>query len=317
MAILKRQKPDDYFSNGKIELSRYGKLVSLRNHLSSDDIKKKNEYLISKYDEAKAEIDELVTKIREEIAVCNPLMLLMCATDVSMSQLIHVVSESELNQDETDGLRFVEYIQSILVSQEPGSTINDEEEQTKIMFAILADIEELYNKCRIFYILWAAKEQEAGEYSQEEIGYIIETQLMSNVRGNRYQYFQLKDMRELLTPHDRIIQEIYGVTSEQLMDGLQKLEYSLLSAKLDAFKIFTQSFEDFCKETEGLSGDDVSANMEKRQSDEALQKSASNCFGTELYDVKKVTGWTDELINSLSYNLGEDSSFVSKGDYPG
>lgn len=32
---------------------------------------------------------------------------------------------------------------------------------------------------------------------------------------------------------------------------------------------------------------------------------AKSDFGTQLYDIKKVTGWSDTLINSLSWVIGE------------
>lgn len=43
----------------------------------------------------------------------------------------------------------------------------------------------------------------------------------------------------------------------------------------------------------------------------------SKCFGTELYDVKKVTGWSEELVKSLSWELGENDSFFTKTEFPG
>lgn len=45
-------------------------------------------------------------------------MLLMSATDRGMMNLINTVSESQLNAEENFKLRAIEYIQSILVSQE-------------------------------------------------------------------------------------------------------------------------------------------------------------------------------------------------------
>ena len=66
----------------------------------------------------KAEIDELITDIRNNISICNPLMLLMSATDRGMMNLINTVSESQLNAEENFKLKAIEYIQSILVSQE-------------------------------------------------------------------------------------------------------------------------------------------------------------------------------------------------------
>ena len=58
-------------------------------------------------------------------------------------------------------------------------------------------------------MIWAAQAQEQGELKKEDIDYIVEAQLMSNVRGHRYQFQQLDDLEKLLAPHSDKLIEVY------------------------------------------------------------------------------------------------------------
>lgn len=42
---------DEYYTNGKIELARTGKNVSLKNHFTKDEIKQRNHEIASHYEE--------------------------------------------------------------------------------------------------------------------------------------------------------------------------------------------------------------------------------------------------------------------------
>lgn len=316
--MSRKQKYDDYYTNGKIELARLGKLVAMKNHYTQKEIDQRNADIASHYDQVKKEIDELVDEIRKEISECDPLALLMAATDYSFCQFLQVTSEIQQDSEQIDITRITEYVQSIIISQK-GNYIatSEEEDPSDRFFKIFDNIQMLYNKCRSYYFVWASKAQVEGTYSMEDIDYIMESQLLSAVRGNRYQFQQLKDLEVLISPHSSKLSEIYGISALELMDGLKKLEYSLSGAKLDSYKDIMNSHKEFCEMAENFPGMDLDSIMDairqKLDQGNVLEK----CFGPALYDVKRVTGWPDTFVDKLSYGSGEASGFLDTEEFAG
>lgn len=312
-----RRQYDEYFSNGKMELGRIGNLVSVKNHYTAEEISNRNNMIASHIDEAKNEINELIEAIIEKIRKCDPLFLLLSATDVAMSSLIHVVSEIQMGQDSISNLRLIEYIQSILVSIQHDPSLLDEDKQFEMVMEIFKDIEDLFTKCQFFYLFWAAQAQEQSNLTRNDIEYIVESHLINCVRGKRYQFQQLDDLEKLILPHSEKMKEVYGETAESIMNGLRKLEVSLSSGKLDSFSDFIKDYEDFQKKAEGKSFEELEALLEEKRQSKTTQGYLSKCVGPDLYDVKKVTDWDDRLIESMSWKLGGNSDYLQKEEYPG
>lgn len=313
----KRMPFDEFYSNGFLELGRIGNVVSLKNNFTEANVLERNKELAQQYDEKKAEIDTLIMDIREHISKCEPLSLLIAATERGMLNMLNTVSEIQIEGKQNFELRTVEYIQSILVSQE-----NYFEEihsnQEELIEKVLEEVDELYMKTQIFYIFWAAKTTVDDEdLNEKDIQYIMEAQLMGNVRGKRYQFQQLTNLKSLLLPHSEKMKELYGVSAQDLLAGLEKLEYSLSSAKLDSWKGMFNEFLKFQKASEGKSSEEIEKLFDEiRESRENLELS-KKCFGTELYDIKKVTEWDDRLVNSLSWNIGECRDFIDGENFSG
>lgn len=308
---------DEYYTNGKIELARIGKNVSLKNHLTKDEIKQRNHEIASRYEESASDISNLVAGIREKIKRCDPLLLLVTANDLGMFQMVNVLSEVQLENNDAGNLRLVEYIQSVLVSTKLDDNRYDKETQDKIIMEILNDIDELYTKCQYFYLIWAAREFERGVFSDKEIEYIVEAQLFSNVRGNRYQFQQLNDLETLILPHNDIMEEIYDISAKDFVEGLKKLEYSLASAKLDVFKNLTNEFKKFQSKAVNKSQEELEDLFDEVREYTDSNSIMEKCFGYDLHDVKKITNWSDKLVQSFSWKIGENDDFFEKSEYPG
>lgn len=308
---------DEYYTNGKIELARTGKNVSLKNHFTKDEIKQRNHEIASHYEESVSDISNLIAGVREKIKRCDPLLLLVTANDLGMFQMVNVLSEAQLENSDAGNLRLVEYIQSVLVSTKLDDNRYDKETQDNIIMEILSDIDELYTKCQYFYLIWAAREFERGVFSDKEIEYIVEAQLFSNVRGNRYQFQQLNDLETLILPHNDIMEEIYGISAKDFIEGLKKLEYSLSSAKLDVLKNLTNEFKKFQSKAVNKSQKELEDLFDEVREYTDSNSIMEKCFGYDLHDVKKVTNWSDKLVQSFSWKIGENADFFEKSEYPG
>lgn len=137
-----KQMPfDEFYSNGFLELGRMGNIVSLKNNFTEQDILERNTELAQQYDEKKAEIDTLIMDIREHISKCDPLSLLMVAMDRGMVNLFNTVSEIQIEGKQNFELRTVEYIQSILVSQENYSE-GFKDNQEELIESVLEKVDE-------------------------------------------------------------------------------------------------------------------------------------------------------------------------------
>lgn len=298
-----KKKFDDYYNNGLVELARVGNLVSMNNNMTPTQHELMKKSISDKYDSTKEKIDSLVMELREKVVHVNPLELLNYLSSMNYMIMMNKMSESEFTGDENMQMRCVEYIQSILVSAPnyyDGSETNEEE-----YVKILNLSNEIYNSIWSFYLQWSFKYE--NEFSNEEMEYIMQSQLASFVRGTQYQEFRIPMIQKLLEPHEETISEVYGISLEEIIAGLTVMEKNLSSGRLDAFNLLAEHMD-------GIK--DFSGEI----SDEYLEQGRNIVFdavGVGLFEINVNTGWPDLLINDLSYELGENKDFLLLGEYAG
>ena len=265
--------------------------------------------IASKYEEIKKEIDQLVIDIRTNVSNSNPELLMDYLTVRNFMLMLNKSSESDFTAEEDYQLRSVEYIQSVLVGTNTQfSEIDDSEEQEKLFETILNQSVELYKKTQHFLLCWGMKAKEEGVLIEEEQEYIMLSQLMFMVRGTQYQLFRIPILRLLIEPHTEEIEKAYGVTADIVVNGLERLEKSLSSGRLDAIKRMHEQMDTMLLFTEN----DIPDSFKEEASQTIRQ-----VIGIDLFDIKRITGWPDELIDDLTYNIGEDDSFYAHEDFCG
>ena len=265
------------------------------------------------YDSQKGEIDNLVKEIVVGLEKCDPIRVLQIAANVEMQRNLHISSESELIDN--DGIvRYVEYIQSVFVSSgfilEKNLTTDEEYIST-----ILVKIGELYKKSKEFINFWSKKDSVSNKYTDSEIDYISESYLMSFVRGYRYQFQQFNYLPTLLQPHSDEFRKIFGITADEILEGLKKLENALSSGLFNAYKELgdylkghdsydDSKFEEFISEIQN-------------QTNHPLWNTANKALGVALYDVGSITWWPAKFIDSLSFKIGEAKGFLENKEFLG
>ena len=268
-----------------------------------------NGYLSEKYDEIKMELDEMVQSIRLNVSKSNPEHLMNFLVSMNYLIMLDKPTEASFEAYENYQLRSVEYVQSILASTESIYDNNaSEEEQEKLYFEILSQTTELYKKIPVFLLCWAEKNHNEGLIPNEDQDFMVYSQLMSQVRGNQYQCFRLPVLKSLLEPHSCEIEMAYGLSFDNLVNGLEQLEENLSSGKLEAIKKMTYYMEKIT--------DDGIINQTQSFKDE-VQRNVLQVIGLDLYDIKKATDWPDELINDLTYDIGENKTFFSENEFCG
>lgn len=307
-------KADDYYNDGFIELARYGKIVHMRNLLTSEQFNQMQQYYVDEYPLIKKRIDTKVKQLKDKISVCAPLSLLKFTKDMSM--LSHITNSFERDYMSQDNmvLRAQEYIQCILVSTD--NYFSDQvigENQEKLWHSVLADIEDLYKEFDFFYHYWSATNKDSSEISNDMIQQIVESQMLYLVRGNRYQFIEFEPLRSLLPPHNDVLLELFGVSAEEIIGGLENLQYSLSQGVPDSWMDMMQSYDKFCELVD--SGTNPETAIEEARS--IVRPIAEKVFGEALNDVSHVTGWDVRLIESLTLGIGECKSFFNDSEFSG
>lgn len=304
--------PDDYYSNGFFELARFGRNISMRNTMTPEEHKEFLALTANKYDGAEKEIDKIVSIIRQKVSACDPLELMNFATSMRMFAMLNKTSESQYSVAEDMALKSVEYIQSVLISTEC-NYVDNGVDQNSIYHEILFYTEELYKKVMEFVLIWGAKASVDQQMEDKEtLDYIVQAQLSYWRRGRRYQVFQIPFFAAMLNPYDAFFQEIYSTSAAEVIEGLTKLERSLSSGRLDSFKKLGSIYDQFRKlETE----EECDQFME--QNHEENSRLMREAMGTDLFYVKKVTGWPDSFINDLAFEIGENKELFGKKQFSG
>ena len=264
-------QPDDYFSNGIFEVARFGKNVVLHNNMTPEMHAKYLEFLAAKYDEKVEWISKLIEKIRKNVSLCDAKNLMNFIFSMRQMVMMNKASEAEYSAEDNASLNVIEYIQSIIISDGINSR-EIEEDQSALYNEIMVDTENLYSEIKIFLMFWEAKMRvENPDRNNEDLKYIFEAQLFSYVRGDRYQVFQIPYYEELLVPFDGYFNEIYGISANEVIDGLKKLEKALSSGRLDSINAIGDLMDQFAncitdKERDSLPDNEMSLAQRKLKS---------------------------------------------------
>jgi len=306
-------KPDDYFYNDAFEVVRFGTDTIMINHCTPAQQMAHEEYLLKEYPIQYETISQKVFALREKVVQCDPYNLLMYLRSVTMLTQLNSFSESEYENKANAAVRAQEYIQSLIASTEVKCSSIPETEQEALYGQILDDFNELYKDLLFFYFYWAAYTQKAKGISDARLSSIVEAQYMYWVRGKRYQIFELEPLKKLLPPHDAVLQELFCMSSDDIISGLEKLRYSLSQGYIDTMADLFNEYEKFRR----TAGDDKFLEKTCPNRGEHIKALIGKALGDDLINVKKVTGWDSRFIDTLSFEIGECQSFWDDSEFSG
>ena len=305
---------EDYFFDGTFEIARYGANTLMKSNRTHEQQQAHMEYLQEMYPAKYEAISQQITELKEKVMQCNPYNLLMYLRQNALLFQINIFSESEYGKDANTFMRAQEYVQSILVSTDSAYKCTISEDMQEALYEqIVTDFNQLYENLQVFYFFWAAYTKKTTGINDEHLNTLIESQYMYGVRGNRYQIFELEPIKRLLPPHDTILQELFDVSAADVIGGLEKLRYSLSQAFADAGMELGWEYGRF------LAAVDKGVPQEEALRSRAQQARAllDKIFGSDLIDVKAITGWSQRLIETLTYRLGECKTFWGETPFAG
>lgn len=310
--MKRNTKPDDYFSNGIFEVARFGKNVVLHNNMTPEMRETYLKFLANQYDTIIEQVNCIIEKIRKNVSLCDVKDLMNFIVYERQLVMQNKLSEAEYSVDENALMNIVEYIQSIIVS-DGYNLVDNEKDQRELYNEILEETKTLYREIKKFLVAWEAKMQiENCGKDINDLMYIFEAQLFSDVRGKRYQVFQIPYYEELLTPYNDYFNEIYGVSAQKIIDGLKNLEKSLSSGRVDSLIALKNLMDKF-----GQCTTDAEIELFVKNYEQESERLSAQLIGTSLFDVKQVAKWPDAFIDDLSYEAGSNKELFQHESFPG
>lgn len=307
-------RPDNHFSNDDFQIARFGANIVVKNKRTPEKQTEHMESLTAQYPAKYESLNQKVTALKKIVSQCDPYSILMYFRSKAIIAGLNVFSEVEYSAEDVAIFRAQEYIQSILIST-PNEYIpsNPHGTEEKLYDQILADVIELYKEVNFFYFYWAAHKRTVEQIDKILIDNIVEAQYMYLVRGNRYQIFELEPLRILLPPHDDILRQLFGVSATEVIDGLEKLQYSLSQGVADAMMEMEKECLEYVRTI--TMGENPKLAMERAR--KRAPTAAKKAFGDALIDVKAITGWDDRFVALLSSGINECEDFWTEGDFAG
>lgn len=310
--------PDDFMQHGPLAFARFGNIIVAQNTMSPEESANFEVKLAEKYPQICAHIDEKITKIVEIISRSPPAKLLKKAFWQYVSSHMNVMSESKIGNKGVHALRMLDYVQSIIASVTPAKDQSDKlteeawDELNELVKSLFDLLNSDYQTALTFH-----KKVTYADFDQDFESYYVESQLYwCNVRGDRYLVHEAPHHQDFLSPHDGILQELFGLGTAELLIALDKIKISLSRGPIKVA-------EDMIKVKAGKVDDlsDMPALM-----DAAVKENGSGkwrdvlrgrMFGLDLFDLEKITDLPVALLDELSWEPGQDVEFFADGVYKG
>lgn len=323
-------QPDDFFSMGPLQVSRYGKNIIYETNWPAGDFKKMQQNLAEKFQEVVQDIDSTICKIVDLVASLPPVGILQRAYGEMSVANMGISSEFYANSNDCINLRMIDYLQSIIASVKPKEIVRKEIEDADWQ-TLRSLVEHLFNRLNLDYQICrtSLRQQTQPDLDMKYEEFYYKAQMYwCNIRGDRYLLHDEEYLRDIITIHSGVLSKLFGITAEQLITEISKIQQALTRGLSEAGlellkfqKLTMDALEPIVRGKELLTKDEIK--------DIALEVFSNNgwkdrqadifgrFFGLELFDLEKVTQIPPLLLKELSWEQGQDNEFFAAGEYKG
>ena len=333
MAKKRKQKPiqpDEVYVRGPIRLARYGNHVVGESNWDEAEFAKMQENARSLYPTVVARIDEIVQDIESLVRDLPPEKLLHRAWGEFAVRHMKIEAEADIDHEDATSLRMIDYIQSLIASITPSEKqrpeLTEKEWQTlrSKIGSLFFTLNGEYHICRT-----AKAAIEDPSFDRDEQEFLFRAQLYwCNIRGDRYQVHEIEHLRDLFVGHSAAFEDLFGITAHQFVDELANILHSLtfgLAETMEELHSFQQDSLAALKaklsttrhktdvSARTLMQEVISENQWQDRQDRVLRR----FFGTDLFDVGKVTSLPQKLIDELTWRPGQETTFLAEGEFRG
>lgn len=323
-----KEDPDDYFAAGPIEFARFGKMVVGRSRADASQLGAVHAKMAENLPKVVTEIDELVSKIANQVAHLPPDQLLHRAWwEYATVIICDPDNKKASDSDKMMSLHMIDYVQNVIASITPiipyKKDVSEEEWAT-----LTEDIRTLFTRLSLEYQMCLTAHLRAQDptldMGMEEFRVRAET-LWMNVRGVRYQTHERQALIDILAPHSDVLGRLFGIDAPTLVGELDKILMKASRGLQDAFTDFKQLQDETSERLLQLSKEtsitDLDVLQDKMLEDPQLcamrDKVAGEMFGLDLYDVEKITKLPRILLDELAWSPGEEQEFFAPGQFCG
>jgi hypothetical protein len=141
------------------------------------------------------------------------------------------------------------------------------------------------------------------------------------LRGNRYQVLEGEFYSYVLTPHDDVLKEVYGVGATEIAEGFQDMANATRTGHANAMEEMKKQFEavqNFAigqeKPLKDVMEAWVAANADQSK---AAGRAIDDMLRGGVANVSRHTKLPPDLLADLAYQRGEESEFFAEGDFAG
>ncbi|PUE58413.1 hypothetical protein B9Z44_01640 [Limnohabitans curvus] len=322
-------RPDEEFSAGPLNMARFGRNVVSETNWLPGEFEKFQDRLVEGYAEVVRDIDRDIESAAVLVSKLDPLSMLHRAWWERSAATLGMESEVEVGQEHAHAARMIDYVQS-LVAAIPRGAADAEKPSDADWTRLQGLVESIFQKLNARYFICATAERRRNKAEVDDAfeEFHFRAQLYwCNVTGQQYQNHQVLALRELLAPQTGSIQQIYGLTSVQLCDELEKIWHSLTKGIGDAY----EAMDNFRKVSlEALEADVRAGLVTAKDPAEMLRESiARHGFEEEqgraiglfllydLFDLQKVTNLPPAFLEDFSWAPGQDGEFLADGPLKG
>lgn len=323
------RQPDEDFRAGPLRMMRFGRHVVSQTNWPPGEFDKFESRLVAGYDEVVREIDQDIAEAAALVATLSPLAMLHRAWWEESAARLGIESEVEVGREHAHAARMLDYVQSLVAGTLPvaGPPRELTDEAWGKLQQLVGSIFQKLNS-RYFLCATAARRHSGAAVDAAFEEFHFQTQLYwCNVKGEQYQNHQVQALRELLAPQTDAVQQLYGLSSEQLCDALAKIWHSLTKGIADAF----EAMDAFRQKSMAALDADIKAGIARdgdpgdllrasivRHGLEAEQNRAVGLFLLhDLFDLQKVTNLPPAFLEDFSWAPGQDGEFFADGPFKG
>ena len=266
-----------------------------------------------------SESDQLIHQIRDLVAVLPPRELLFRAWFDRLVTLGGIQTDLEMGSSEIDAARRIEYLQSVIAGTPPARTI-----QVSVRDADWVRLTNLIAKLRTTQQLYALATAMAStnrgaetDGRGEELRWLM-PMLGMDSRGKNYPVHWEQYYRDILTPLDELVREMWELSSDELIRGLMDV-HRVQGSELPTALMATLRFRarQIAVDAHG------EPKLETLQIDDPRGLSAQDAVlvdrpsNFDLFDLASITALPHALLDDLSWSPGEDQEFFGRSEMAG
>ena len=227
--------------------------------------------------------------------------------------------DSNLLNDTKIEIQFLlEYIHAVLASDVAPSIVKFEEKDYAKLFTLCKYLRE---QAMLFAMVSSVNtdNKDFGSHTADIEFHAKSCWVM--IRGNRYQVLEGEFYQYVLTPHDDVLKDIYGVGAKEIAEGFQRIANTTRTGQANAIEEMMKQFravQDFAakqkKPLEDVMEEWISVNKDLSK---AAGLAMDDMFRGGISNVSRHTKLPSSLLADLSYQRGEEVDFFKEGDFSG